>query len=257
MGIYKGSNRDDNFAGSYGADTLRGQRGNDLLFGDPQENPAAGGNDLIWGGAGSDGLYGGMGDDVCRGGDGNDSVCGQDGNDQLWGGFGNDGVYTGLGADLAVGGRGNDYVQGSGDLFGDEGPGRAYAGPGNDRLATQMRDDPYQGTTHTGGDGADVFEVWTYTDGVASTVWVTDFEPGADKLMLGINYGDVALLLPETVRAVLDTNGNGLLGDDAPLDGNSEVYSDVAGNQLVIRLHEDHVVLQGVTSLAAGDWLLA
>jgi hypothetical protein len=62
-------------------------------------------------------------------------------------------------------------------------------------------------------------------------------------------------LPPSQVFGVLDTNGNGRLGDDIPLDGNSGTWSDVEGNRLVIRLHEDYVVLNGITSLSASDWL--
>jgi hypothetical protein len=69
-----GTDSDEMFVGTAGANTLTGN----------------GGTDLIFGGAGADTLNGGAGVDVLIGGAGNDTLIGGLGNDTLTGGDGND-----------------------------------------------------------------------------------------------------------------------------------------------------------------------
>ena len=98
---------DDNFAGSYDAETLTGGAGNDLLNG-------RGANDILIGGTGNDFLVGGGGDDIYRFnlGDGQDIVREYWGDSGAWG---TDTVEFGVGiaaADITVsqGSNGGDLI---------------------------------------------------------------------------------------------------------------------------------------------------
>ncbi|MBZ9648143.1 hypothetical protein K9B33_11340 [Sphingobium sp. 3R8] len=98
---------DDNFAGSYDAETLTGGSGNDVLNG-------RGANDILIGGTGNDFLVGGGGDDIYRFnlGDGQDIVREYWGDSGAWG---TDTVEFGIGiaaADITVsqGSNGGDLI---------------------------------------------------------------------------------------------------------------------------------------------------
>ena len=140
---------------------------------------------------------------------------------------------------------------GTGRLFGDERPGLPQRTVGNDRLGTIMNEGETH-TTMTGGRGADTFTAMAFADGIGGTVVVTDFVPGQDKVGVSLDYTDGTWLERSTIWAVLDTNGDGTLGNDTPWDGNSAVT--VGDDGLTIRLHEDTVTIAGITSLSASDW---
>jgi hypothetical protein len=109
---YKGTDRNDVYAGGSADDKLNGEKGNDTLYG-------RGGTDTIEGGEGDDTLYGGEGNDQIRGGKGNDTLIGFDPNSS-----------TALNEiDLLNGGENFDvFVLGDAD--------RAfYTGKGNDNYA--------------------------------------------------------------------------------------------------------------------------
>jgi hypothetical protein len=233
---------------------IRGTTGDDFLYGSDglaDRIVARAGNDTVYAG-GSDFVYGGLGNDRLVL-DGYGFANGELGNDEITitgaglavGGFGNDHLKGGGGATL-VGGKGDDFLEGTGNLYGDK---------GNDYLTTLMDFDTLYHVTDVGGRGNDTFAIGMHAEGTLSQVDVLDFTAGVDKLSLYLNYGDGTHLPNAVIFAVLDTNANGVLGDDQPLDGNSAAISDVAANTLQIRLHEDLLTLHGVNTLAASDFV--
>ena len=225
---------------------IRGTKGNDQLDGTEADERLVGGagNDQLIGNGGHDDLYGGTGSDYLSLWGGTGRALGGKGNDYLTSTGGDD--YT------LAGGVGNDLVQGTGRLFGDERPGLPQRTVGNDLLQTDMLGEGH--STHTGGLGADVFNARTFFDGQTSSLTVTDFTPGQDKLAVSLQYMDEpgTQLRPFTVFSILDTNRDGFLGNDTPGDGNSSATLDASG--LTIRLHEDIVTILGVDTLRASDW---
>jgi len=132
-----GSNRNDKFWGTDGANQLWGRAGDDLLDGRAGDDALYGedGNDTLYGGDGNDTLDGGIGDDALDGGADNDLIYGGAGADKAWGGTGDDRIEAGDGDDTVHGDAGNDA------LYGDAGVDTLYGDAGNDRI--------------TGGAGAD------------------------------------------------------------------------------------------------------
>ncbi|MEY9278825.1 calcium-binding protein [Bradyrhizobium yuanmingense] len=114
------------------------------------------GNDTVYGGSRNDAIRGGHGNSSLFGGAGNDSIFGGSGNDTLAGGSGKDHLEAGTGAQLLDGGSGNDLLQ---DLS--SGHSTLVGGDGNDTLVG------VQGDVFDGGDGNDVF--WVYTGSGASS----------------------------------------------------------------------------------------
>ena len=214
--------------------------------------------DELWGTDDIDQFYGRNGDDTITAGTG-DSVIGGRGGDQIStvGTLDAEDNYIEATGVTLVGGAGDDYITGFGTLRGDEREGLADHTAGNDRLTSTMSFDTDLGTQY-GGKGHDTFAIGMHADGKWSEVDVLDFHPGEDKVSIALGYTDGRVeaggLNQSQIWGVLDTNANGVLGDDVPWDANSAVYSDVANNRLVIRLHEDYVVIQGVTHLNAADW---
>ena len=214
--------------------------------------------DELWGTDGVDQFYGRNGDDTITAGVG-DFALGGRGNDQIStdGWLDADDLFHSATNVTLVGGAGDDTITGFGTLRGDEQAGLPERTFGNDRLTSTMSFDTDLGTQY-GGKGHDTFAIGMHADGKWSEVDVLDFHPGEDKVSIALGYTDgrveAGQLNQSQIWGVLDTNANGVLGDDVPLDGNSAVWSDVANNRLVIRLHEDYVVLQGVTHLNAADW---
>ena len=224
--------------------TLRGKRFDDYLSGTEAD-------DDIFGAQGNDEIYGRGGLDLIRGGRGDDQIE-LNGMGRALGGVGNDSV-SGEGGTLG-GGPGHDLVYGSGgDMYGDAVPGeRSSRKAGND---TMISFNAAGETTQTGGAGNDTHIAQLCADGIGGATYVLDFTPGVDHVAATlIDDSDSGYLFPGQTFAVLDTNGNGVLGDDTPWDGNSQVFSDVANDRLVIRLHEDYLVVDGVTKLTVADW---
>jgi Ca2+-binding RTX toxin-like protein len=100
VGLYFGSEANEQFIGTDGNDEIFGAGGRDDLTG-------GAGNDLLDGGAGADALHGREGDDLLLGGDGDDVLMGYAGNDTLVGGAGNDTLYGNEGTDIYRFGRGD------------------------------------------------------------------------------------------------------------------------------------------------------
>ncbi|MCK8463474.1 hypothetical protein MUY35_06380 [Aliiroseovarius sp. S1339] len=159
-----GSHSLDSFLdGGVGDDTLLGGDGDDQLFGGVHEDPEGSGDrvsddDLLAGGAGNDQLHGGYGADILTGGDGNDTLnhLGH--------------AMERSGAEL------HDF-----DWHIDGDQDRLDGGLGDDTLIMDRAD------IATGGDGEDVF--WIYSDAEAGEDYaeVTDFVPGQDFLRVSLD----------------------------------------------------------------------
>ena len=95
-------------------------------------------NDSFTGTGGADLLVGGQGSDVLSGLDGADVLCGGHGTDTLFGGGGNDALEGDRGSDILAGGEGNDILhggQGADALAGDGGDDTLTGGPGGDAFS--------------------------------------------------------------------------------------------------------------------------
>ncbi|WP_187830406.1 M10 family metallopeptidase [Siccirubricoccus phaeus] len=251
--VLHGAEGDDRLEGEAGLDSLFGGAGNDTLLGGADA-------DVLQGEAGDDSLSGGSDAafDLLVGGAGNDTLDGASGfgeADQLFGEAGDDLFLVDSAGDLVVEqpGEGSDTVQaaipgggyslpenvealvllgstafGAGNALGNALTGNAAAnyllgGAGNDTLDGGAGNDLLFGEA-----GADVF---AFRRGTGADV-VGDFAAGTDKLLLiGLGFGSLA----EVLAGFTVAGGNGAL-DLGQGDG---------------------VVLNGVTSLSAGDVLLA
>ena len=172
---------------------VSGMDGNDnITTADGTDYVAGGnGNDTITSGAGKDTLLGGAGDDVIeKTGEGNSLLQGDAGKDSITAGDGNDTIMGGADADMIVGGAGDDRILGD---------------AGADNL--------------TGGDGNDTFVFLASTDFVKAAVAgdvITDFESGADKILLGKG------LLPTSFYALTD-----VLKADGVTAGTDGIYETI------------------------------
>lgn len=210
---------DDTVQGGLGDDTIAGGPGDDLVFGDnlfrgplpPSTgtgDPAAPGDNLIFGGAGDDTVFAGYGADAVIGGDGNDALIGSgsfavpfgeprlppgtdpasvrfaDGPDLLSGGAGDDFLYGGAGNDTLLGGTGNDV------LGGGEGADLVAGGPGADVFTIGQIARPQEPLAEPGrtGGGPPFFgEFFPVFSSLASGVGpgnrdvILDFEGGVDR----------------------------------------------------------------------------
>jgi len=146
-----GSDYDDAFLGTGGANEIRGGEGNDVIKG-------GGGADTLLGQAGEDSLYGMGGKDTLRGGAQNDYLSGGSGQDNLVGGSGADELDGGKHDDVLKGGNGSDLLDG---------------GKGNDAL--------------TGGAGNDAFLFSDALDPSTNVDTITDFAVNHDEIHLEQN----------------------------------------------------------------------
>ena len=110
ISVQVGTDVNDSFTGTSGADLLIGGQGNDSLSGLGGADVLCGGfgNDSASGGAGNDLLDGDKGDDVLSGGDDDDRLIGGQGADILSGDNGDDTLTGGQGGDSFSGGAGTD-----------------------------------------------------------------------------------------------------------------------------------------------------
>lgn len=141
----------------------------DILIGDDQNNSQL------------ERIFGFAGDDDIQGGGGNDYIDGGDGDDILYGDLIDGSVGTNNLNDTIYGGNGNDYLSGNG---GDD---SLNGGDGDDFLTGESGNDVL-----TGGAGSDTFyfqtplmpELSSYVLGSLGLDTITDFTPGADKILL-------------------------------------------------------------------------
>ncbi len=184
-------------------DVLRAADDTRFIFGDDGDDLIEGGadTDLFSGGAGNDIILGRQrpqsGGDILEGDAGNDLLAGRGGSDQLFGyedddvliggAFGDD-LYGGTGVDLLYAGAGNDTLQDNFDAPPDTdriGVEVLNAGDGDDSVRTE------DGVNLVRlGAGNDRLLVLNENDSFSDdpiTV-VSDFEPGEDRIFLGV-YG--------------------------------------------------------------------
>lgn len=240
-----GDQGNDELQGSSGADFLAGGRGNDQLFGDQGNDELQGGagNDLMSDlSEGADTLLGGAGDDLLRG----DAVDYQ--RDVLHGGSNDDSLFGGTGFDLLIAGQDNDFIQGmGGEYYGDQGPGARPIAGGDDYLYSQLGNDYGTLRLMTGGAGADMFDLRTNLEGVATPVVITDFHNGEDLLNLEDTSGS---FLPYT----LDRTGDGLLDATDGWSAGGNVAYNAGNNSLTVTVGDgDSVTFQ---NLAQVDFLI-
>lgn len=220
-----GRGGNDTLQAGDGADVLSGGDGNDILEpGNGNDSVSGGsGDDIVNGGPDNDIVLGGQGDDLVNGGPGNDIVCGESGRDTVSGGDGNDCASGGSEADTVNGGAGNDTIHGdAGDdfLLGREDDDWIFGGTGNDYLRGDEGFD-----TLIGGDGNDIF----YFGVISGQDEVRDFTPGADRLdMRGMGLSSWALV---------------------------DAHADDTAAGIVIEFDNNQVLLRGVHTIAASDFL--
>lgn len=192
--------------------------------------------------SGHDVIYGGPDNyDVTDGRtyQGENVLVGRAGDDELFGDYGNDGIYGEEGHDRLYGGRGDDHlVGGDGDdlLMGEEGNDFLYGGPGHDHMF--------------GGSGQDTFLFRSMQDlPYGSCDVITDFSPAGGDII------DISELW---------TGKFGFVGED-PFTGPGQVRYEydyllggcmVYGNTNPDLEHDFSILVQGVTSLSASDFVL-
>jgi Ca2+-binding RTX toxin-like protein len=212
------------FVGTHSFLTVDGAGGNDVLTGGPGADLLLGGagNDTLIGGPGDDYLDGGPGADTLTGGNGSDTYVVDHAGDKIveTGVGGTDTVYASLsftlganledliltdrpgedndltgfgnnGGNLIQGNSGNNLLDGKGGsdlLRGGAGNDRLFGGAGHDVLDGGTGDDQlWGGTGHdrlTGGAGNDQFVFYAPLAAATNVDELTDFQPGADRIVL-------------------------------------------------------------------------
>ena len=193
----EGSDFDDYYSTTVGADTISTGRGNDTVFAGAGDDRIFGGNgdDRLYGGDGNDEIDGGIGadyivgnagDDTLNGGYENDRMAGGAGNDRMEGSFGEDTVYGGSGNDYIDGGSNNDFLGGNdGDdvIYGRSGADNIRGGRGNDVIDGNNDDDRIYGEEGadriSGGSGNDYILAGSEND-LVNGGWGDDFIRGQD-----------------------------------------------------------------------------
>jgi Ca2+-binding RTX toxin-like protein len=201
-----GAGGNDVLTGGSGADLLVGGAGADTLIGGP-------GDDYLDGGSGADTLTGGNGSDTYVVDHAGDKIVetGVGGTDTVYASLsftlganledliltdrpGEDQDFTGIGntsGNLIQGNSGNNLLDGRGGsdlLRGGAGNDRLFGGAGHDVLDGGTGDDQlWGGTGHdrlTGGAGNDQFVFYAPLAAATNVDELTDFQPGADRLVL-------------------------------------------------------------------------
>ena len=284
-----GSNLADTILGGNVANTIFGRAGNDVIDG-------RGGADLLRGEGGADELIGGAGFDRLEGGAGNDTLRGGSQADELFGEAGADILFGGAGSDLLDGGAGFDFVSytsstsaivldilapgaNAGDAAGDvlvrienlvgsnfsdtirggNVANQVLGRSGDDVIDARGGADLIDGgagaDTMTGGTGFDTFRYQLAGESTLSARdTITDFTSGQDAIDLaaidaGAAPGNQALAFIGT--AGFSGNGTGEVRYGTA-SGNTTVIVDTDGNGSA----DMAIFLTGVTSLAAGDFVL-
>ena len=273
--MLSGADGNDVLNGGAGPDTLSGGTGNDKLYGQ-------GGNDTLIGGNGNDTLNGGLGADSMAGGPGNDTYYVDNALDVVTenAGEGTDTVnttlaryvlpanleklnYTGTGnftgtgnptADTITGGPGNDVLNGGAGndtLRGGTGADILNGNGGNDRLDGGGGYD-----IATGGSGADDF-VFAPTDLNSGPALgeIKDFS-GSELDQIDISAMDAIAGGVDNPFSFIGAHSfSGVAGQlhyFANAGGGITVEGDLNGD----RVADFSIVVDGVSSLAAGDFIL-
>lgn len=214
---------------------------------------AGSGADSLHGGDGADSLYGNAGADSLQGQNGGDMLSGSTGNDVLFGGAGFDRLYGGDDQDMAWGGSDSDW------LGGGNGNDTLYGESGTDTLRGDAGDDRLNGGTGidqlAGGTGKDTFVFFALSESPdTERDTIQDFEKGLDLIHLGAIdartnvAGDQAFTF-STTKPFFTSPGD--LWTEAVASG-VLVRGDVNGDGVA----DLGILVQGVTSLSASDFLL-
>ena len=281
--------------GGAGNDSLIGGVGNDTLGGGSDNDSMNGGdgNDLLDGGLGNDTLIGGFGIDTLLGGAGNDTLS-TSGTALMNGGAGDDtyvingasqitdtsgidtvisyGSYT-LGStmeNLII--RGGNDVVGNGNAlnnivtFEASGNSTLSGGAGNDKLTGGLGNDSLIGGTGndvlfgsrgadnlTGGLGSDRFDYQSADDSLFFTIdTIVDFSHAQlDKIDLSTIDAKVSTGANDAFTFVL-TEFTGVEGQVRFDAATHSIYGDIDGNSTA----DFQIILTGVTSMVAGDFIL-
>jgi Ca2+-binding RTX toxin-like protein len=196
-----------------------------------------------------------MADRITAGGAGS-QINGFGGDDTLIGGAGNDlffGEGTQFGAPVDTFGTGNDSIFGGGGndtLFGNDGNDTLDGGLGNDRLGSGFVAD------NEGSEGNDTF-MFTVAPGTANADVVTDFDSGADRIVLDGNAhassGASGNFAASDVRFWSSGTGTAHDGDDRVIynSSNGQLWYDADGNGAGAR--QLIATLEGIPALTASD----
>ena len=182
-------------------------------------------------------MYGGNDDDAMWGGAGGDRLVGADGNDVLHGGSGNDTFYGGNDDDTLKGGTGDDLI------YGNNGDDVLVGGLGQDTLAGQA--------------GADTFVLnrVLHSPPGATRDRITDFSSAeGDAVDLHATDADVSTGADDAFTFIGAAAYSGTAGElrftHSATDG--IIHGDVNGDGV----DDFQIFVQGVTGLAAGDFVL-
>jgi len=177
-------------------------------------------------GTGNDTIYGLDGNDLLQGGTGNDYIDGGNGNDTITGGSGNNTLLGGAGDDTIKGGTGNDIIDG---------------GTGNN--------------TMTAGSGNDTFRFVTADLATYSTNTINNFTHGNDIIDLSLVDANKLTVTRNEVFTFLGQGAFDKVAGELRYDvvnGSAYVYGDLNGDGVA----DFAIVLKGVTSLSAADFIL-
>lgn len=251
--IMTGDSGKDILSGMHGQDTLNGGDDNDTLNGGSDLDILYGGsgNDMLIGGSHLDTIYGEAGDDTIISDFATISSTSNTANDQAWGGDGTDTLYGegismsgGVGRkDYLFGGNGDDFIFGEADTI-------TGGTMGNDTLHGDAGND------------------WLYGDGRTVS---TGIAGGNDYLNGGIGNDHLFGGLGDDIFAFETLGfGNDVIGDFGQDVGNRDIirmtsqrlkfvdlnisYDD--GNAIIETPAHDFIILTGITSLTAADFIL-
>ncbi len=213
----------DTVFGSAGDDTLSGGDNVDILFGMEGDDTLEGGaeNDALFGNQGDDTLFGGSGSDVLFGGADDDVLNGGSFRDALFGGHGDDTLNGDQGDDLIVAiDFGEDQpdvdnvLNNAGPIPGIE---LSAASDGADVINGGSGDDALffgAGDTVTGGDGEDVFGIFTDTS-PSGPAYISDYNEREDSITIFVDEDDVSSLSADDFAVVNDRDtGDALVMQD-------------------------------------------
>jgi len=213
--------------------------GDHRRIGNALDNAIAGniGDNLLRGLDGKDSLDGSTGGDRLFGGAGDDQLTGADGNDLLRGGDGGDTLYGGNDDNTLKGGTGNDLI------YGNNGDDVLVGGLGHDTLAGQA--------------GADTFVLNRVLESPvgAARDQITDFSSAAGDIVdLHAIDADVSTGADDGFTFIGAAAYSGTAGQLRFTHNatNGIIHGDVDGDGV----DDFQILVQGVTAMSAGDFLL-
>lgn len=237
----KGGSGADTINGNQAANTLWGNAGNDSLYGNN-------GNDILIGGAGADRLDGGAGTDIASYQEATAGVIAS-----LFSPGGNTGEAAGDTFFFIEQLIGSNYAD---TLTGDDNANSLTGLAGNDSLNGRGGNDLLVGGAGadvlTGGAGADTFYYSATTESSSKTGrdTITDFLSKSDRIDLKAIDANTKLSGDQAFSYIGNAAFSGRAGQLHYVNGVLE--GDTNGD----RIADFHIVMQGVSSFATGDFIL-